>query len=168
MGRILKVYLVNAIPDLQCVPICWLIVLTQLLVGCRGTGTQGFTPVPSSQVHSLTESSRVVLDVRCTNIVAHADYNFYENYMTMLAPVPKGYKIDITFHVERVIKGQFAEQFTRVRWLRYPTEEQLKVLGIPYRGPMAYKFTNGMPLRVGFDACSGQRLRNLRLTVRRE
>ena len=131
----------------------WLTLLIPLLIGCRGMGTQRFTAFAPSQAQELAAASRVVLDARCTHVTLRADYNLWEN-LHMLAPRPKRWKIDLTLQVERVVRGEFSEQSIQVHWLRDPTPEQSDVLGIAHRG--GFSFTNGMPLRVGFDSYSGE------------
>jgi len=81
----------------------------------------------------------------------------------MLAPIPKRTKLDITFKVERVVKGSFEDQTLRVHWLRSPSKEQSETLGLPYYGGFDHGFTNGMPLRIGFDQHAGEQLRNARI-----
>ena len=142
-----------------------LVVLVALLAGCRGMGTQGFIALSPSQTHELDSSSHVVLDARCINVTMQADYNLWEN-LQILAPTPKRWKIDMTLQVERVIQGKFTKPSIEVHWLRYPTEQQCESLGIAYRGVWA--FTNGMPLRIGFDSSSYRHLQNLKFIVRRE
>ena len=138
---------------------CLLLVLS----GCRGIGTQRFTAFAPSQGQELAESSRVVLDGKCTSNVTRADYSLCES-LQMLAPMPKRWKFDMTLSVERVVKGEFGEQTLQIHWLRNPTQTQSKTLGIPYipHEPL----TNGTPLRVGFSARSGQRLRDLKVLIR--
>lgn len=128
-------------------------------------GTDRFTAFAPSQTHELAKSSRVLLDVRCTNVTVRADYNLWEN-LHMLAPIPKRWKIDLTLQVELVVKGEFSEQSLQVHWLRSPTREQRETLGLPYQG--GFVFTNGMPLRIGFDSRSDKKLRNLKLMVRHD
>lgn len=140
-----------------------LVCLLPLLAGCRGIGTQRFTALAPTQMPDLAASSRVVLDVRCTNVTARADYNLWEN-LHMLAPMPKRWKLNMTLRVERVVKGQFAEPSLQVHCLRDATPEQSETLGLPYPGGFA--FTNGMPLRIGFDSRSDTQLRNLKLMIR--
>jgi hypothetical protein len=111
------------------------------------------------------ESSRVVLDGKCTSNVTRADYSLWEN-LQMLAPMPKRWKFDMTLSVERVVKGEFGEQTLQIHWLRNPTQTQSKTLGIPYNPHEP--FTNGTPLRVGFSARSGQRLRDLKILIRED
>ena len=134
-----------------------------LFTGCRGMGTQQFTAFGPSQADELARSSRVVLDVRCTNVTVLADYNLWEN-MQMLAPMPKRWKIDMMLQVERVVQGEFTEHSLRIHWLREPTEEQNKVVGMAGR----HDFTNGLPMRVGFDSRSDEHLRNLKLMIRNQ
>ena len=140
-----------------------LTLVAALLVGCRGLGTQRFTAFAPSQTHKLVESSRVVLEVRCTNVTVRADYNLWEN-LQMLAPMPKRRKIDMSLQVERVVQGEFTEPSMHVHWLREPTQEQSEILGVARRGGSA--FMNGIRLRVGFDSYSDRHLRNLKLMVR--
>src|ERR1017187_5766781 len=130
--------------------------LVLVVTGCRGIGTQRFTAFAPSQGQELAESSRVVLDGKCAINVTRADYSLCEN-LHMLAPRPKRWKFDMTLSVDRVVKGEFSEQTIQVHWLRNPTQTQSKTLGIPY---IPFEpFTNGMPLRIGFTARSGQHLR---------
>ncbi len=84
----------------------------------------------------------------------------------MLAPMPKRWKVDMTLQVERVPEGEFNGPSIQVHRLRDPTREQSARLGISYRGGLA--FTNGMPLRVGFDFSSDSHSRNLRLMVQHD
>ena len=143
--------------------------LILLLAGCRGIGTQSFTAFTPSQAQELTASSRTVLDVRCTAAMSQADYNLYEN-LQMLAPMPKRFKLDVTFQVERVVKGEFSEQTLKLHWLRDPTKRQYETLGILRRDGFAagFVFTNGMPLRIGFDARTDQHFRELKLLIRHD
>ncbi len=92
-----------------------------------------------------------------------ADYDLREN-LSMLAPMPKHWKYDMTLQVERVVKGEFDDKTLELHWLREPTKEQYESLGI---SPSAFfSFTNGTPLRIGFDGRSGEQLRNLKIMVR--
>jgi len=138
----------------------WLILL---LAGCRGVGTQRFTAFAPCQAQVLVTSSRTVLDVRCANLTEWADYSFWEN-LQMLAPTPKRWKLEMTLQVERVVAGDFGGQTLHLHWLRHPTQEQSETLGIPHRGG----FTNGMPLRIGFDDHSDKHFQHLNLMVRHD
>ena len=134
-----------------------------LLTGCRGIGTQQFTAFAPAQSHELETSSRIVLDVMCRMQTAKADYNLREN-LTMLAPMPKHWKYDMTLQVERVVKGEFDDKTLELHWLREPTKEQYESFGI---SPSAiFSFTNGTPLRIGFDGHSGEQLKHLKIMVR--
>ncbi len=151
--------------NIQCVTTNVLIILLPLLIGCRGMGTHRFTAFAPSQTHELAQSSRVLLDVRCTNVTVRADYNLWEN-LHMLAPMPKRWKFDMTLLVERVVEGEFREQSLQLHWLRNPTPEQKETLGLHNSG--GFVFTNGMPLRIGFDSRSDEKLRNLKLMIRHD
>jgi hypothetical protein len=142
----------------------WLILL---LTGCRGIGTQRFTAFAPSQAQGLAASSGTVLDVKCAHVMGRADYSLCEN-LHMLAPIPKRMKLDVTLQVERVVKGEFVAPTLQFHWLRSPTEEQSKTLGIPYRGGFDLGFTNGMQLRIGFDAHSGQSFDHLKILIRHD
>jgi len=131
--------------------------------GCRGMGTQQFTAFAPAQSHELETSSRIVLDVTCTQLWKLADYDLREN-LSMLAPPPKRWKYDMTLQVERVVKGEFDDKTLELHWLREPTKEQYESLGIS--PSVFFSFTNGMPLRIGFDGRSGEQLKNLKITVR--
>jgi hypothetical protein len=131
--------------------------------GCRSVGTQSFTAFAPAQSHELETSSRIVLDVTCRQQTEQADYNLWENF-PMLAPIPKHWKYDMTLQVERVVKGEFDDKTLELHWLREPTKEQYESLGI---SPSAmFSFTNGTPLRIGFDGRSGEQLRNLKIMIR--
>jgi hypothetical protein len=130
--------------------------------GCRSVGTQSFTAFAPAQSHELEASSRIVLDVTCRQQTEQADYNLWENF-PMLAPIPKHWKYDMTLQVERVVKGEFDDKTLELHWLREPTKEQYESLGI---SPSAmFSFTNGTPLRIGFDGRSGEQLRNLTIMI---
>jgi hypothetical protein len=119
-------------------------------IGCRGIGTQQFTP---AQSHKLETSSHIVLDVVCVGEMKSADYNLHEN-LSMLAPMPKHWKYDMTLQVERVVKGEFDDKTIQLHWLREPTKEQCESLGI---SPSAtFSFTNGTSLRISFKGRSGE------------
>lgn len=143
--------------------------------GCRGIGTQQFTAFAPTQSRELETSSRIVLDVTCRQQTAMADYDLWEN-LSMLAPVPKRWKYDTTLQVERVVKGDFAEKTVQLHWLREPTSQQFNSLGVsPNAGipPDSWSvllgselFTNGTPLRIGFDGHYGKQFRNLKIMVR--
>ena len=134
-----------------------------LFTGCRGMGAQRFTAFAPAQSHELETSSRIVLDVTCTEIWKRADYNLREN-LSMLAPKPKHWKYDMTLQVECVVKGKFDGKTLQLRWLHEPTKEECALLGIT---PSAmFSFTNGTPLRIGFDGRSGKRFENLKIMVR--
>jgi hypothetical protein len=135
-----------------------------IFTGCRGMGTQSFTAIAPAQSSELKASSQTVLDVICTEFWARADYNFMEN-LSMLAPQPKQWKYDMTLQVERVVKGEFDDTTLQLHWLREPTKEQYESLGIS--SSVFLSFTNGTPLRIGFDARSGDQLKNLKIMVRR-
>ncbi|MEI9865430.1 MAG: hypothetical protein WDN00_12925 [Limisphaerales bacterium] len=94
-----------------------------------------------------------------------ADYSLWEN-MQMLAPKPKRYKFEMTVQVERVVQGEFDAQSICIRWLHTPTQQQRETLGIA--NLVRFPFTNGMPLRVGFDSCTDQHLQNFKLMVLHE
>jgi hypothetical protein len=128
-------------------------------------GTQRFTAFASSQAQELAISSRTVLDIKCAHVMGRADYSLCEN-LHMLAPIPKRTKLDVTLQVERVVEGEFSDQTLQLHWLRNPTHEQSEMLGIPYRGGFYFGFTNGMPLRIGFDARSDQHFRHLKILIR--
>jgi hypothetical protein len=131
--------------------------------GCRGIGTQRFMAVAPAQSHDLEISSRIVLDVTCRLQTEQADYNLWEN-LSMLAPMPKHWKYDMTLQVERVVKGEFDDKTLELHWLREPTKEQYNSLGIT---PSEFlSFTNGTPLRIGFDGRSGEQLKNLKIMIR--
>jgi membrane-bound lytic murein transglycosylase len=104
-----------------------------------------------------------VLDVTCQQRTAEADYNLWEN-LSMLAPKPKRWKLDLTLQVKRVVKGEFDDKTLELHWLREPTKKQYDSLGI---SPSAmFNFTNGTHLRIGFNGRSGQRFDNLEIMVR--
>jgi hypothetical protein len=130
--------------------------------GCRSIGTQRFTAFAPAQSHELETSSRIVLDVTCRQQMAQADYDLHEN-LSMLAPKPDRWKLDLTLQVERVVKGEFDGQTIQLHWLREPTKEQCELLGISPSAP--FSFTNGTPLRIGFDGSSGEQLRNLKIII---
>jgi hypothetical protein len=134
-----------------------------LFTGCRGMGTQSFTALAPAQAHELEASSQTVLDVTCSSVMAQADYNLWENF-SMLAPMPKHWKYDMTLRVERVVKGEFDEKTLQLHGLREPTSEQRGLLGVSSAWP--FGITNGMPLRISFDGRSGKQLNNLKITVR--
>ena len=134
-----------------------------LLTGCRGMGTQQFTAFAPTQSYELETSSRIVLDVTCRGQWAWADYNLWEN-LSVGAPIPKRWKYDMTLQVERVVKGEFDDKTLELRWLREPTKEQYESLGIS--PSVFFSFTNGTPLRIGFDGRSGDQLKNLKIMVR--
>lgn len=134
-----------------------------LFTGCRGMGTQSFTAVAPAQAHELAASSQTVLDVTCSNVMAQADYNLWEN-LSMLAPTPKYWEYDMTLQVERVVKGGFDEKTIELHWLREPTCEQRHVLGVSESWP--FGLTNGTPLRISFDGRSGSYWKNLKIMIR--
>jgi hypothetical protein len=134
-----------------------------MFTGCRGMGTQQFTAFAPVQSHEMETSSRIVLDVICTQLWEQADYNLREN-LSMLAPQPKQWKYDLTLQVERVVKGEFDDTTLQLHWLREPTKEQSDLLGIQ-KGSFI-DFTNRTPLRIGFDGISGEQLKNLKIMVR--
>ena len=145
--------------------VCLALVLSGglLLTGCRGIGTQRFTALAPAQSHELEISSRIVLDVTGQQQWEQADYDLWEN-LSMLAPMPKHWKYDMTLHVERVVKGEFDDKTLQLHWLREPTKEQYESLGI---SPSAFfSFTNGTPLRIGFDGRSGDQFKKLKIMVR--
>jgi len=131
--------------------------------GCRGMGTQQFTAFAPAQSYELETTSRIVLDVTCRLQTEQADYNLWDN-LSMLAPMPKHWKYEMTLQVERVVKGEFDDKTLQLHWLREPTQEQYESLGI---SPSAFfSFTNATPLRIGFDGRSGEQLKNLKIMVR--
>ena len=133
-----------------------------LFAGCHGIGTQRFTAFTPSQAHELETSSRIVLDVIPKIKMTKADYNLREN-LSMLAPMPKHWKADVTLTVEHVVKGDFKENTIELHDLREPTKEQSDLLGI---SPSTFlSFTNRQPLRIGFDGRSGEQLNNLKIMV---
>ena len=134
-----------------------------LLTGCHGLGTQRFTAFAPAQSSKLETSSRIVLDVTSHVQTAQADYNLREN-LSMLAPRPRYWKYDITLQVDRVVKGEFGDKTLQLHWLREPTKEQSDTLGIAPAAMVG--FTNGTPLRIGFDGRSGKKLRNLKIMLR--
>jgi hypothetical protein len=134
-----------------------------LFTGCRGMGTQSFTAFAPAQAHELETSSQTVLDVTRTQLWKLADYNLWEN-LSMLAPMPKRWKYDMTLQVERVVKGEFDEKTLQLHWLREPTSEQRSLLGFSSSWP--FGITNGTLLRISFDGRSGKQLKNLKITVR--
>jgi hypothetical protein len=142
--------------------------------GCRGIGTQQFTAFAPAQSHELETSSRIVLDVVFEQQMAEADYNLWEN-LQIGAPIPKRWKYDMTLQVERVVKGNFDEKTIQLHSLREPTGKQLDSLGVfPDAGipPDSWSgllgpqlFTNGTPLRIGFDGRYGKQFSNLKIMV---
>jgi hypothetical protein len=145
--------------------LCLALVLSAglLLTGCRGIGTQRFKAFAPAQSHELETSSRIVLDVTGQLQWEQADYDLWEN-LSMLASTPKHRKYDMTLQIERVVKGEFDDKTLQLHWLREPTKEQYESLGI---SPSAFfSFTNGTPLRIGFDGRSGELFRNLKIMVR--
>jgi hypothetical protein len=133
------------------------------LTSCRGIGTQRFTAFAPGQSHQLETSSRIVLDVTSRLQWTKADYDLWEN-LSMLAPMPKHWKYDMTLQVERVVKGEFDDKTLELHWLREPTKEQYESLGIS--PSVFFSFTNETPLRIGFDGRSGDQLKNLKIMVR--
>jgi hypothetical protein len=143
--------------------------------GCRGIGTQQFTAFAPAQSHELENSSRIVLDVTCLQQTVKGDYSLSEN-LSLFPIVPKYWKYDATLQVERVVKGNFDEKTVQLHSLREPTGQQLDSLGIPPNagippdswsgllGPQL--FTNGTPLRIGFDGRHGKQFSNLKIMVR--
>ncbi|EEF63221.1 hypothetical protein [Pedosphaera parvula] len=162
----------------------WLLIcLLPIVVGCRGLGTQRYTAVAADKMEWLAASSRIVLEVRCTNVVEMADYNLREN-LSMLGPLAKRWKFDLTANVERVVQGEFPARTLQIHWLRSPTQEQSEILGVPYssgeeisdnprssEGKVAttsIPFTDGMALRLGFDSYSDRRFKHLKILVIRD
>jgi|ABSP01.1.fsa_nt_gi hypothetical protein len=141
--------------------------LLLMFTGCRGMGTQSFAAFAPAQARELEASSQTVLDVTCTLDLARADYNLREN-LSMLAPRATRWKLDATLQIEHVVKGKFDEKTLRLHWLRNPNREQYQVLGIPKPLNDPWGFTNGMPLRIGFDGRSGEHLQNLKILVRHD
>ena len=135
-----------------------------LLTGCRSVGTQKFVAFTPEQTAQLESTSRNVVDVRCNTLMVQADYNLWEN-MHWSAPVPKRVKLDVNFEIEGVVKGE-ARRLISVHWLRSPTPEQGRVLGVPPTSGWATGFTNGMPLRIGFSRQTDNGLDDLRILVR--
>jgi hypothetical protein len=133
-----------------------------LLTGCHGLGTQRFTAFAPAQSSQLETSSRVVLDVTSHAETARPDYNLNEN-LSMLAPMPRYWKYDVTLQVERVVKGEFGGGTVQLHWLREPTIEQYGTLGMS--PAMMIGFTNGTRLRIGFNGRSGKKLRDLKIMV---
>ncbi len=143
--------------------------------GCRGMGTQQFTAFAPAQSHELETSSHIVLDVTCQQQTVKGDYNLWEN-LQIGAPIPKRWKYDMTLQVERVVKGDFDEKTVQLYSLREPTGQQLDSLGIPPNAgipPDSWSvllgpelFTNGTPLRIGFDGRHGKQFSNLKIMVR--
>lgn len=138
------------------------LVLACLFTGCHGLGTQRFTAFAPAQCEELKSASRIVLDVKCTNLVVRTDYNLWEN-LQMLAPRPKHWRYSMTLEVERVLAGEFESKTLTVHSLREPTPEQAVVLGF---SEQHFVFTNGLPLQIGFDGLNGEHLRNLKILVR--
>jgi len=134
-----------------------------LFTGCRGMGTQSFTAFAPAQAHELEASSQTVLDVTCSNVMAQADYNLWEN-LSMLAPMPKYWEYDMTLQVERVVKGDFDEKTIELHWLREPTRAQRNVLRVSETWP--FGITNGTRLRISFEGRSGSYLKNLKIMIR--
>jgi hypothetical protein len=144
---------------------CLVLVLSGslFLTSGSGIGTQRFTAFAPAPSHELEISSHIVLDVTGQLHWMMADYDLWEN-LSMLAPMPKRWKYDLTLQVERVVKGEFDDKTLELHWLREPTKEQYESLGI---SPSTFfSFTNGTPLRIGFDGCSGDQLKNLKIRVR--
>ena len=137
--------------------------LLLMFTGCRGMGTQSFTAFAPAQSSELESSSRIVLDVICTQFWARADYNLPEN-LSVGAPMPKHWKYDMALQVERVVKGEFDEKTIKIHWLCEPTIEQRNSLGISQSWP--FGITNGTPLQIGFDGRSGEKFNNLKIIVR--
>src|SRR5690349_14828144 len=113
-----------------------------LFTGCRGMGTQSYKVLAPAQAHELAASSQTVLDVTCSNVLAQADYNLWEN-LSMLAPMAKYWKYDMTLQVERVVKGDFDEKTIELHCLREPTRDQRSLLGVSLAWP--FGITNGTP-----------------------
>ncbi len=149
------------------IPFCLTLVVSYSLIlifiGCRGMGTQSFTAFAPEQAGELESSSQTMLDVTCTQFWKRADYNLQEN-LSMLAPMTKHWKYDMTLQVERVIKGEYKGTTLQLHWLREPTSEQCDLLGISQ--PWPFGSTNGTPLRIGFDGHSGEQFKNLKIIVR--
>lgn len=145
--------------------LCLALVLINCLIltGCHGMGTQKFTAFAPAQTHELENSSRIVVDVVPEITWVQADYNLNEN-LSMLAPMPKQSKADVTLTVVRVVKGDFKAKTIELHDLREPTKEQSDLLGI--QPELFMDFTNHTPLRIGFDGISGKQLRNLKIMVR--
>jgi hypothetical protein len=140
--------------------LCLALVLSGMLMGCHGIGTQRFTAFAPAQSPQLENSSRIVLDVVPEIKMVKADYNLREN-LSMLAPKPKHWKADITLMVQRVVKGEFNEKAIELHDLRSPTKEQADLLGIS--SAAMFNFTNRIFLRIGFDGRSGEQLKNLKI-----
>jgi hypothetical protein len=63
--------------------------------------------------------------------------------------------------IEMVAVGNFKEKTIELQNLRSPTKEQADLLGI---SPAAmFSFTNGTPLRIGFDNYSDGHFKNLKI-----
>jgi hypothetical protein len=139
---------------------CLALVLSGVLMGCHGIGTQRFTAFAPAQSPQLENSSRIVLDVVPEIKMVKADYNLREN-LSMLAPKPKHWKADMTLMVQRVVKGEFSEKTIELHDLRSPTKEQADLLGIS--SAAMFNFTNRILLRIGFDDYSDGHFENLKI-----
>ena len=138
-------------------------------------GTQQFTAFAPAQSYELENSSRIVLDVVFEQQMAEADYSLWEN-LQIGPPIPKRWKYDMTLQVERVVKGDFDEKTVQLHSLREPNGQQLDSLGIPANAGMPPDswsvllgpelFTNGTPLRIGFDGRHGKQFSDLKIMVR--
>ena len=125
--------------------------------GCRGIGTQQYKALAPAQTRELESSSRTVLDVTCISQTAQADYNLWEN-LSMLAPTPKYWKLDLTLKVDRVVKGDFNEKTLEDSLAAGADQGAICFAGYRSCSSIIRRFHERTPLRIGFAERSREKI----------
>ncbi|PYK58159.1 MAG: hypothetical protein DME21_16195, partial [Verrucomicrobia bacterium] len=78
--------------------------MTLAITSCQGLGAQNYVILPAAERQRLENSSRVVLDVVCTNLVKRVRDGVTEN-PRLLDSIPKAWQYQMTLEIKKVAKG---------------------------------------------------------------
>lgn len=132
------------------------VTMTLALTSCQGLGAQNYVILPAAERQRLENSSRVVLDVVCTNIVKHANA-VTSGASRQLLPTLKSWQYDMTLNVKNMVKNTIDTDELNVRGWRELTDAEKVVLNLPAG------FTNGLRMRIGFDSYAEGAFQRLKL-----
>ena len=121
------------------------VTMTLALTSCQGLGAQNYVILPAAERQRLENSSRVVLDVVCTNLVKRVRDGATEN-PRLLDSIPKAWQYQMTLEIKNVAKGVIDTDELNVNGWRDLNQAEKTVMNLPTG------FGNGLRMRIGFES----------------